>query len=519
MPISINSFSDTQVELLLLSAITFLSSLYFHTKEKENLSLGFLILTALLVFSFAALLDPFLNMWDERFHALVGKNLMRHPLMPTLYDDPVVKMAYDKWDTSQIWIHKQPLFLWQIALSFKLFGISEFSLRIPDVVLGTVLVYAGYRTGSLLINKRVGYLTGILIISTNYLVELLEGRQGLDHNDFSFMVYVSLSLWSMVEYHYTKKRYWIYIIGVFSGFAILCKWLVGLLVYFGWFVIKVRQKMFRPAQYKDLLIALLITLLIALPWQIYTFICYPTEAIQAFNLNSLHFIIPVEGHDGSIWYHFEKFGSIYGMLATFLIIPAFYVLYKNCRDKTPVISFFCMVAAVYLFFSFASTKMPSFTIVVAMIILLAFATLLDYLIQSINQYVKSKGFRNLIFVLLVILIVLIRFDIGVFGERHTISNSSLDYTQDLLHNKEVFTSLKLPDNSVLFNVRCRFYIEAMFYTGLPAYNFIPTFEQYHDLKLKGRRIAIFKPGNLNLPSYLVSDPNVIIISKEIKGED
>jgi hypothetical protein len=59
----------------------------------------------------------------------------------------------------------------------------------------------------------------------------------------------------------------------------------------------------------------------------------------------------------------------------------------------------------------------------------------------------------------------------------------------------------------------------MFYTGLPSYNFIPTLEQYHDLKLRGRRIAIFNPGTTNLPSYLVSDPSVIIITKEIKGED
>jgi 4-amino-4-deoxy-L-arabinose transferase len=306
MPIFATSFSDIQLLLLFLAAITFLSSVYFHIKEKEILSIGFLILTALLVFSFAALLDPFLNMWDERFHALVGKNLMKHPLIPTLYDDPVVNMAYNKWDRFHIWIHKQPLFLWQIALSFKLFGISEFSLRIPDIVLGSVLVFAGYRSGKLLINKRVGYLTGILILSTNYLVELLEGRQGLDHNDFSFMVYVSLSLWSLIEYQCTKKRYWIYLIGIFSGFAILCKWLVGLLVYLGWVVIKMRQKMFKPSQYKDLLNALFITLLIALPWQIYTFVWYPVEAIKAYNLNILHFLTPLDGHTGTFWYHFEQ---------------------------------------------------------------------------------------------------------------------------------------------------------------------------------------------------------------------
>jgi hypothetical protein len=59
----------------------------------------------------------------------------------------------------------------------------------------------------------------------------------------------------------------------------------------------------------------------------------------------------------------------------------------------------------------------------------------------------------------------------------------------------------------------------MFYTGLPAYNFIPTLEQYHELKLKGRCIAIFNPGMTNLPLYLVSDASVIIITKEIMGED
>lgn len=518
MPIFLKSFSDTQV-LLLLAAITFLSSLYFHIKEKERLSVGFLILTAFLVFSFAALLDPFLNMWDERFHALVGKNLMKHPLIPTLYDDPVVNMAYDQWDKFHIWIHKQPLFLWQIALSFKLFGISEFSLRIPDIVLSMILVLAGYRSGRLLVNKRVGYLTGVLIISTNYLVELIEGRQGLDHNDFSFLVYVSLSLWSLVEYHCTKKRYWIYLIALFSGFAILCKWLVGLLVYLGWFVIKIQQKMFKPAQYRDLLKALIITLLIVLPWQIYTFVWYSKEATQAYNLNILHFITPLDGHNGTFWYHFEQISSIYGILAPFLVIPSFYILYKNSKDKMLVISLLCMVAAVYLFFSFAATKMPSFTTVVSMIILIAFAALFDQLIQYIDRFVKNSKHRNIIFTLMVIFIMVFRLDLGVFKERHTISNSGSSYTRDLLHNKQVFKSLDLPTNSVLFNVKCRFYIEAMFYTGLPAYNFIPTIEQYHDLKLKGRRIAIFKPANLTLPEYLVSDPSVIIINKEIVGSD
>jgi len=34
---------------------------------------------------FAAMLDPFLNTWDEQFHALVAKNMMANPFKPMLY--------------------------------------------------------------------------------------------------------------------------------------------------------------------------------------------------------------------------------------------------------------------------------------------------------------------------------------------------------------------------------------------------------------------------------------------------
>ena len=116
-----------------------------------------------------------------------------------------------------IWIHKQPLFLWQIAFCFKLFGVNEFVLRLPDVILGSAFVLAAYRSCSLLINKRAGLIAGALIISNMYLIELVSGRQELDHNDFSFIVYNSPSIWAFIEYKFTGKRYWIYLIGIFSA--------------------------------------------------------------------------------------------------------------------------------------------------------------------------------------------------------------------------------------------------------------------------------------------------------------
>ena len=510
-------FSNVQNTLLLLGSISFLLSLFMHIKKRECISLTFLSLTAVCIFSFAALLDPFLNLWDERFHALAAKNLMNHPLMPTLYDDPVVDMPYDSWDRYHIWLHKQPLFLWQIALSFKIFGVSEFSLRLPNIILGTVLVIVTYRSGKLLVNKNVGYISSILVISTIYILELIAGRQELEHNDFSFLVYISLSLWSFIEYHYSKKKIWIYLIGLFSGMAILCKWLVGLLVYLGWGILRISEKKIKISENKDFILSLIITLLVALPWQLYTFVRFPEEATSAYRFNSIHFTTPLEGHGGDFWYHFNIFDTIYGQIASFLIIPALIVLYKTNKDKTLLNSLLSMVIVVYLFFSLAATKMPSFTIVVSMIIFIAFATLFDYIIEHIKAFFKNEYIKASVFTLFVIAIVWFNFDINYLKEKHTLFNEKNSYIKHLSHNKQVFQSLDLPSNTVLFNVKGRHYIEAMFYTGLPAYNFIPSFEQYQDVKNKGRKIAIFKKSKAKIPEYLTNDSTVIIIDKEIRG--
>lgn len=510
-------FDNTQVALLLLAGFFFIISLFFQTTNRGNLSIVFLGLTATCIFSFSALLDPFLNIWDERFHALVAKNMMNHPLMPTLYDDPVVNMAYDRWDRNHIWLHKQPLFLWQIALSFKIFGVSEFALRLPNIMLGTILVLVAYRSGKLLINQRVGYISGILIISTIYILELIAGRQAVDHNDFTFLVYISLSMWSFIEYRYTKKKTWIYLVGLFSGMAILCKWLVGLLVYFGWFIFRVLQRKIRLSENKDFLLSLLVALIIATPWQILTFIWYPTEAAIAYNYNALHFTVPLDGHDGDFWYHFNMVNTIYGAIASLLIIPSFYAMFKRCNDRKLFFSLLGMALVTFFFFSLAGTKMPSFTTVVAMIVLIAFASLFDSLLDYLEKNIKIKWVNTLIFCSSVLIIVLLRFDVEHLQEKHTLWKENNHYTRWLTHNRGVFKSLDLPGNTVLFNVKGRHYIEGMFYTGLPAYNFIPTLEQYQDMKAKGRKIGIFKTLNIAIPDYLKNDSTVIIINKELKG--
>ncbi|HNS16841.1 MAG TPA: glycosyltransferase family 39 protein [Bacteroidales bacterium] len=510
-------FDGQQATFLMAGGVCLILGMFFHLKEREKAAVLLLMTSALLVNLFAAALDPFLNLWDERFHALVAKNLMAHPFKPTLYDDPVVTMAYDRWDRYHIWLHKQPLFLWQIALSFKIFGVSEFSVRIPSAVLGTFLVLAGYRSGKLLVSKRTGFITGILIVTSLYFLELVAGRQEVDHNDVSFVVYISLSIWALIEYNFSGKRGWILLVGLFSGMAILCKWLTGLLVYLGWLVLILQDLKSRYREFLLVFAALLVTVAVALPWQLLTLFRYPAEAAMALEMNSRHFFESVDGHRGDFWYHFRQISVIYGKLSPYLMVPAWVVLYFRLNVKKFYLPLLAMAVVVYLFFSLATTKMPSFTLPVSMLIFIALASVIDTVLDLVRKIKMPEALYSGSVFIVLLTVVILRINIETIQARHTLRKPDNIYTPWLTHNAQVFKSLELPPNAVLFNVKGRHYVEAMFYTGCPAYNFLPDQGQYEEVKNKERRVAVFQPYGTDLPDYLQEDKDVLVLTQEIKG--
>jgi 4-amino-4-deoxy-L-arabinose transferase-like glycosyltransferase len=184
-------------------------------------------------------------MWDERFHALVAKNMLENPFIPMLYTENPVEIDNSFWSMGHIWLHKQPLFLWQIALSFKIFGINEIALRLPNIIMCSLLIYPLFQLGRILVNERTGFMTSFLFITSFYFGELVAGWQLLDHNDIAFLFYTTLSIWAWVEYTEREKKSWILLAGLFSGLAILNKWLVGLLVFAGWITMILTNKNLR----------------------------------------------------------------------------------------------------------------------------------------------------------------------------------------------------------------------------------------------------------------------------------
>lgn len=306
-------FSNNQIIPLVISAILLICSILFFQKGKRRVSLGLLFLGAVGLGFFTANLDHFLILWDEQYHALVAKNLSFDPLKPMLYSNPLLAYDYKDWTGNHVWLHKQPLFLWQMALSLKLFGYNALAVRLPSIILHALAVIFTYRIGKIVANERIGYYGALFFALAYYPLELVAGNGTTDHNDISFLFYVTASLWAWFEYQHTKNKYYLVLIGLFAGCAVLVKWLVGLLIYAVWMVtigINDKQNWFKRKSYKPMLGAFLISLLVFLPWQIYILIYFPLEANYEFAYNTKHFFEPIENHGGSMWFHIKVLNNI-----------------------------------------------------------------------------------------------------------------------------------------------------------------------------------------------------------------
>src|SRR5690606_15243238 len=222
---------------LLLTSLPILASLWLYTRTPyKRLAINWLLGGALLVRLLMISLDPYLQDWDERFHALVARNMMTEPFRPMLFDHPVFPYGIDQWWNSHIWVHKQPLFLWQMALSMKILGVGTFALRLPSAIMGVIMVKMIHDIGLRWTRSAdVAFLSALLATTSWYTLEMISGWNSLEHNDLARTFYVTAGIWAWVRGLDSEKKWtWAAITGLFVGCAVLVKWLTAFLVFGGW---------------------------------------------------------------------------------------------------------------------------------------------------------------------------------------------------------------------------------------------------------------------------------------------
>lgn len=483
-------------------------------KQKQYLALLFLLFA--LAFGlrlYFAWIDDYLHSWDERFHALVAKNMISEPLMPMLRVDPLLAYDYQAWCCNHIWLHKQPLFLWQMALSMKLFGVNLVAMRLPSLLMSAALLFPSYRIAALLYSPAAGILAAAFVAFSGYHIQLATGFMGMEHNDTAFIFYVSLSIWAFVEYLHRGQKHlsWALLIGFFAAAAVLCKWLVGLLVFSAWGLLllwqtwqsykgqAVQQSIFRA--WRDMILAFLLCLALFLPWQIYVAYSFPLESSYERAFNTRHFFEALEGHTGSWLFHLHWFGRHYSWP---LLLPLAWGGWQSIRSKKNSYPYLLpfYIALIYIFFTLAASKLPSFCFIISPLVYTLIGLAFTSWIQS-----KSQALRLLALAFLGLCLYSnaqpwwlyqSHFEAEHIAEKR--ADANLYRQLDTLLGDEI---------DVLVNAKPFADVEVMFFSKYQSYCWTSE-ENYEKLKAQGLRIASFDYGDSPVP-YIRSDSSLLLI--------
>ncbi|MFN3950913.1 MAG: ArnT family glycosyltransferase [Thermaurantimonas sp.] len=514
-------FKDFSIIILIIAVLFVAASLILFLLNRPKIEyLTLLVLGTLSMRIFVITLNDYLYLWDEQFHALVAKNLIENPLKPTLYQNPILPYNYADWTKNHVWLHKQPFFLWQMALSMKVLGIHAYAARVPSALMSTLFVLILFRVGTLLSNEKIAYYSSLVFCFLNFNLIQTSGYFNTDHNDVALIFYVSASLWAFFEYQNSGKKKWIFLVGLFSGVAVLTKWLVGLLVYLLWAIYLLLERKLFSFTEKELihmLKALSVTVLIAVPWQWYILVKYPLESSNEFSLNSAHFFSVIEDHSGDWTYHFSMTKELYGLpfILLFIFLLAFL---KKIANRNLRYSLAISIAFVYIFFSIAATKMPAFTAVVSMFFLLAIGTgisgffdvlvLNTSVISPIYYDFLSKVYRFVVLSLLCLFFL----NIEKVQELHTDwKKDQNDFYVRRNHNINIYrqhSDILNQKNIVVINAPEYDEIQIMFEFNATAYGKI-TEELFRKLKSLPYKIVVLDDGTT--PQYMLSDEKVSVI--------
>ena len=450
----------------------------------------FLILIAGLILRMYAASDRCLHTWDERYHALVAKNAILHPLTPTLFEDPVLPYDFKDWTANHIWLEKGPVPLLAVSGSIRLFGTDELAVRVPSVLVSLLSVYLTYLIASLLLDRETGILAAFFHSINGLLIELPAGRVSSDHVDTFFIFFIELGIYLSILYLIGNRRWYIpLLIGLSTGTAVLCKWFPALVVFPVW---TSGVLLMRNCPVRRLLAALALAtagcLIVVGPYLAYIHAAFPQEAAWVVRKYLLAYVDTVDAHSAPFYYYIQKTGVVFGELIYVPLLLGLYEIVRRRADwRIGTLTVWWMLPM--LVFSLAETKRFTYLLISAP----AFFILLSHYWRRIANWKDCGSHRWAVSLLLFLLVALpVRYSIDritPFENRDTTPKWSS-------YVKSLKDALVARNRVVVFNVEHN--VEAMFYSGLTIYNFIPDETTIRRLTRNGYRVVINddgKPGN------------------------
>jgi len=415
----------------------------------------------------------------------------------------------ESWSSSHIWLHKQPLFLWQMAFFVKIFGASEMAIRIPDIIAHGLLLLMIYDLGYMIKNKLTGFLAAIVFAYMRFPLIYAAGIEATDHNDYMFLFYVTASFWAYFKYESTSQIKFLILLGVFTGFAVLVKWLTGFLVIGVWYTYLF---LFERKSINKATIALVVAIIISFPWQLYCYLKYPTQFLREMTFNAEHVTKALEGHEGPWYYHFIQLQNLYADDYLIYVLLFGSILWFALKSKASFKNKYVILVSiivVYTFFSFAQTKMPAFcSICIPLIIIIIMSAVVD-----ISDKISGNKAKSFIYIIVTVVLSSYFMNPSYFLKRHTLTFRPEEHKMyKNLHDKMLVNGVKeivTGKNAVLMNCG-GLAVKVMFYADCDATDMVLTKDIIDKLKKSNYKIIAFRSG---LPDYVLNDPEIIKIGK------
>ena len=198
---------------------------------------------------------------------------------------------------------KPILIYWLQAASVKLFGLNEFALRLPSSLAATAWVLLLYKFVKYFYNSKIALLSAIFMASSLQISIIAKAAIA----DALLNLCIASSMFAIFLYIKTQKKLWLYITFAATGFGVLTKGPVAIMipfvVTFIYFTLKRNLLFWLKSVFNP--IGILIFLLIAGPWYWLEYQDQGMKFIEGFFFkhNLSRFENSFEGHSGSILYY------------------------------------------------------------------------------------------------------------------------------------------------------------------------------------------------------------------------
>lgn len=300
---------------------------------------SFIILFCVLIYSLfvssVPLLDP-----DEPVYGETAKEMIAFGdfLSPRIY--------------GEFWYDKPPLFYWAEAISFSLFGVSDFTARLPSIFFGTLTPLSLYYKLKDIFSEKIAFMSALICASSLEIVIL--ARSSVTDTLLTFTLTVALISFLRKEYVLAYS---------FCGLALLAKGPIGFgfpALIVGIWMILTKQFNLKSIMALKWTWGIPLACLVGLPWYIQMGIIHGDAFIDTFlgYHNVTRFVSPEHAGKNHYWLYmvvllagfFPWAGTIGGILLSV----------KKWMKNKETAFFFVWAAFIFIFFSLSSTQLFSY---------------------------------------------------------------------------------------------------------------------------------------------------------------